>query len=590
MSDVRRTYDTLLSMYADNVMGDITPSRLRDFVATIKAHTSSSAPGSGDDANDGYNVGSFWVENGDTIYQCTDNTVGSAVWRQVYPHEGGVEFPLLIPDGTQTDPSLAFESDSNTGLARPSNDRLGLVAGGNMVVEIDSTGVITTARFVAGAGTEGNPSVYRAGDSNTGLWLKENDELGLVAGGNEILGVDTSGVTVDGDLSVTGTILGGSEITGLTNPLIANLDADGYEIQDAVIVGNQDIAYDLDLDADNLVTAGTASLSADYNVYVFDGLGSHLEIEFPNASSTIPYGMVTVLLDEGGSVSLTGDYRWEKAAPEADNPFVGAGGGSLFTIYYRYEPLTDSYAVNVTHLSDLVPSGPPSKVQVVPGSLHVTNFSNENRNTHPITYSFESSTQDGSVYVIVGFLADGNSAPNSIPGDLTAITSPPSGVGTQVQGRWYWFKPTQGNLNTGSISWSFGKDEEMAQIVVFEVSGAHDTNPIGNLASNRSSNARSSIASVPITTTVNDSLIVAALARDGNGTTDTISVNQANGFTTLTHYAGPGGQMATGMPAFIVTTREVEAADTYATPSFSTTLNVDATSQMEAFVIVPQGD
>ena len=44
----------------------------------------SSAPTSADDASQGYYVGCLWVdESTDTAYICVDDTLSSAVWKQI---------------------------------------------------------------------------------------------------------------------------------------------------------------------------------------------------------------------------------------------------------------------------------------------------------------------------------------------------------------------------------------------------------------------------------------------------------------------------------------------------------------------------
>lgn len=41
-------------------------------------------PGVGDDTNDGYAVGSIWIDIvADEAYICVDATVGAAVWKQI---------------------------------------------------------------------------------------------------------------------------------------------------------------------------------------------------------------------------------------------------------------------------------------------------------------------------------------------------------------------------------------------------------------------------------------------------------------------------------------------------------------------------
>ncbi|MBK9751738.1 MAG: hypothetical protein IPO91_33915 [Chloroflexi bacterium] len=47
-------------------------------------YTATAAPGVGDDIDDGYGVGSLWVDvTGDVVYMCTDGTAGAAVWKNL---------------------------------------------------------------------------------------------------------------------------------------------------------------------------------------------------------------------------------------------------------------------------------------------------------------------------------------------------------------------------------------------------------------------------------------------------------------------------------------------------------------------------
>src|SRR5690606_17568638 len=130
---------------------------------------------------------------------------------------------------------------------------------------------------------------------------------------------------------------------------------------------------------------------------------------------------------------------------------------------YSWDPITEQYAVSLSYLSSTpVPSG---AVEIVPGSVSVSNLSYANKDTHSHTHTLVSDSQDGTKYLIVLFAADGNAAPSQIPGGLVPITSPPSGSGTQVQGLWYYYKFDSNDISAGQVVLSFVKSNEIGQIL-----------------------------------------------------------------------------------------------------------------------------
>lgn len=54
-------------------------------------YTATAAPGVGDDIDDGYGVGSMWVDvTGDAVYFCVDSTAGAAVWHKLIIASGAI--------------------------------------------------------------------------------------------------------------------------------------------------------------------------------------------------------------------------------------------------------------------------------------------------------------------------------------------------------------------------------------------------------------------------------------------------------------------------------------------------------------------
>lgn len=86
MADTRRTFAALAVLFADNTAGAISAQDLRDFLASMKMHTSSSAPTTSDDDTSGFDVGHEWLETSSpAIYKCRDASTGAAVWEKTWP-------------------------------------------------------------------------------------------------------------------------------------------------------------------------------------------------------------------------------------------------------------------------------------------------------------------------------------------------------------------------------------------------------------------------------------------------------------------------------------------------------------------------
>lgn len=84
---------------------------------------------------------------------------------------------LLFPGGTNTNPGIAFQGDEDTGIKRSANNKVGIVAGGELVSEFDNTGIIVgDVKFTSLAGTQNQ--VLAIDNNGDTFWTLNSGDIG----------------------------------------------------------------------------------------------------------------------------------------------------------------------------------------------------------------------------------------------------------------------------------------------------------------------------------------------------------------------------------------------------------------------------
>jgi hypothetical protein len=100
---------------------------------------------------------------------------------------GGVTFPIEADSGSTGAPSYSFSADTDTGIFLSGASNMGLVAGGVSYINIGSLGIVElTRRLRNTAGSAALPSYSFSGDSDTGFWSSNPDEISLSLGGSRL--------------------------------------------------------------------------------------------------------------------------------------------------------------------------------------------------------------------------------------------------------------------------------------------------------------------------------------------------------------------------------------------------------------------
>jgi hypothetical protein len=107
-----------------------------------------------------------------------------------------------IANGTNGAPSIAFDSDTDTGLYRSGSNILGLSAGGTASHLFKSDGSEPQVPLKATNGSVSAPSLTFASDTNLGLYRSAADTLSVTTGGTERAYFNSNGLNIKGQLDL----------------------------------------------------------------------------------------------------------------------------------------------------------------------------------------------------------------------------------------------------------------------------------------------------------------------------------------------------------------------------------------------------
>ena len=202
---------------------------------------------------------------------------------------------------------------------------------------------------------------------------------------------------------------------------------------------------------------------------------------------------------------------------------------------------------------------------IIEGTSNST-LSQANRTTHEYTHSLTSTSQDGTLALIIVFHGDRGGENDVTPDKGTAILDDPdqpAGPGKLWIG---YYVPDANDISAGEVAFDYTTSQaEGCQFFIYEVRGLDLSNlPTSLVADTAFEAANTNVTSRgPLTVTAPANSMIIACATNDNDTDVTMSVGTANGFTTDRLY-----QTGTNDSGLAATHLMVETADDYSTPIF----------------------
>lgn len=149
-----------------------------------------------------------------------DATAGDLLWLRLDTTNSPLTGRLLVADGTELLPSIAFGTDTNTGIFRRGVDQLSLVASGIERLRLTATAVEPKATIRGLGGAAGAPAYSFINDINTGAFSSGADQYDIATGGITRLRITNTLFNIFGSGTVGAPVLviGNDLDTGLFLP------------------------------------------------------------------------------------------------------------------------------------------------------------------------------------------------------------------------------------------------------------------------------------------------------------------------------------------------------------------------------------
>ena len=268
-------------------------------VAGLNNTTATGNPGVNNDlANQGYNVGSIWINvSTDKVFICVDASTGAAIWQEVF---------ALSNNGTQLLPS----ADNTVDIGSSALEFKDLHLDGTAKVDILTvdetstfTGTMTTAAISQTSGTATFSNVDINGGNIDGTIIGATTAAAITAttiGGTDI----TASSSFIGDL--TGSVDASGVGKTLTGPLTGNVTGNVTSTTGTSTFNNVTINGTLDVTSTRItnVTDPTANQDAATKKYVDDQV-SGLVDSAPNALNTLNELAAAIGDDANFSTTIT---------------------------------------------------------------------------------------------------------------------------------------------------------------------------------------------------------------------------------------------------------------------------------------------
>jgi hypothetical protein len=155
-------------------------------------------------------------------------------------------------DGTAALPSLSFISDTDTGLYRASANNIAISAGGSTKLQISSSGIYLTGDEVyISDGSVTAPHIAFNSDQDTGLYRPTTNQLGIAAGGATAAVFNSSGLILPITNSLLATNALGQIIATSSSGSILGTSGFVPKFTSSSVIGNSTIA-----NGENITTIG----------------------------------------------------------------------------------------------------------------------------------------------------------------------------------------------------------------------------------------------------------------------------------------------------------------------------------------------